>query len=94
MYSENTDLECLVVGEEGLCLIIADAWVNNHVFTLLPVYRGGDAVLVANLKRVDDTQDFVKVAAGLGGVADSQPDDFLGVDDENGADLPSIQNYA
>ena len=39
-----------VLGEESLGLLIADGGVNDNVVTLLPVHRGRDAVLVANLE--------------------------------------------
>jgi len=36
--------------EEGLGLIVADRRVDNNIVALVPVGRGGDTVLVADLK--------------------------------------------
>lgn len=36
--------------EEGLGLIVADRGVDDDVLTLIPVDRGGDAVLVTKLE--------------------------------------------
>jgi len=49
--------------EQSLCLIIGHAGVNDNIFTLLPVNRGSDAVLVANLERINHANDFVKVTS-------------------------------
>jgi len=60
--------------------------VDDDIFTLLPVDGGGDPVLVTELKRVDDPEDFVKVATSGGRVRNGQTDDLLGVDDEHRSD--------
>lgn len=60
--------------------------MDDDIVSLLPVDGGGDLVLVAQLQRVDDSEDLVKVPAGLGGVREGETDDLLGVDDEDGAD--------
>jgi hypothetical protein len=39
-----------VVREEGLGLLVGDGWVDDNILTLLPVDRGGDAVLFADLE--------------------------------------------
>lgn len=46
----------------------------------VPVGRGGDAVFVAKLERVNDPQDFGEVAACRGGIGESETDLFLWVD--------------
>jgi len=51
-----------------------------------PVDWGGDSVLVASLKGVDDAEDFCGVAAGRSWVGENCTDSLLGVNDEDGAD--------
>jgi len=75
-----------VVREEGFGLFVGDRWVDDNILTLLPVDRGGDAVPFADLERVDDPEDFVKVATSGSGVRNGQTDDLLGVDDEHRSD--------
>jgi len=48
--------------------------------------RAYHTVLVTKLQRVDDTEDLVEVATRRCRVRDSQADDLLRVDDEDGAD--------
>jgi len=69
--------------EEGLGLVIFDAWVNDDIITGDPVDWGGDAMLVAGLERIDYAEDFSGVAAGGGGVGEDETDGLLGIDDEN-----------
>lgn len=45
-----------------------------------PVGRGGDTVFVSELERVNDTQDFGKVAACRRGISEGETDLLLGVD--------------
>ena len=42
-------------------------------------------MLVPQLQGVDDTEDLIKVASGLGRVGKGKTDDFLWINDENGA---------
>jgi hypothetical protein len=49
--------------EQSLGLLILDAGVDDNIVTRNPVDGGGDTVLVANLKGVDDTEDLGGVAA-------------------------------
>lgn len=49
----------LVVGEQGLGLLSVDAGVDDHIVALLPVDGRRDAVLVAELDRVDGANDLV-----------------------------------
>jgi len=70
-------------GEEGLGLLVVDGGVDDDIVTLLPVDGRRDTVLVTNLERVDNPQDFVKVATSGGRIRNSQADDLLGVDDEH-----------
>ena len=74
------------LGEEGLGLLVGDGRGDDDVVTGDPVDGGGDAVLVAGLEGVDDTEDLGGVAAGGGGVAEDGADLLLGVDEEDGAD--------
>ena len=43
-------------------------------------------MLVGQLKRVNDTEDFLGVAASGGGVVDDCADDLLGINEEDGSD--------
>ena len=76
-------LDGLVAGEELLSLLALDRGVNDDLVALLPVDGGGDAVLVTDLERVNDTEDLIKVAAGRSRVRDLESDDLLGVNDEH-----------
>lgn len=51
-----------------------------------PVDRGGDAVLVTSLERVDNAQNLGGVTASAGRVREDGADGLLGVDDEDRAD--------
>ena len=59
---------------------------NRKTLTGNPVDRGGDAVLVASLERVDNAQNLGGVTASAGRVREDGADGLLGVDDEDGAD--------
>jgi len=85
--------------EQFLCLVILDGrrdddipfWLpltTHHRQTgdYLPVNGGDERVLVVQLKRVNDTEDFLRVTAGAGGVVDDCADDLLGIDEEDGSD--------
>ena len=85
--------------EQFLCLVILDGrrdddiplWLpltTHHRQTgdYLPVNGGDERVLVIQLKRVNDTEDFLRVTAGAGGVVDDCADDLLGIDEEDGSD--------
>jgi hypothetical protein len=56
------------------------------LLTRNPVDRGGDAVLVTSLERVDNAQNLRCVTAGAGRVGEDGADGLLGVNDEDGAD--------
>jgi hypothetical protein len=60
--------------------------VDDDVVAGDPVDRGGDAVLVARLQRVDDAEDLGAVAARRRRVRQDGADGLLGVDEEDGAD--------
>lgn len=47
------------IGEQCLCLLITYRRVNDHVIALVPVDGSCDTVLVAELKRVDHSDDFI-----------------------------------
>lgn len=38
------------LGEQCFRLVIGNTWVDNYIFTLLPVHGGGYAVLIADLQ--------------------------------------------
>lgn len=76
-----------VVGEEGLGLLITDTGVNDDISTFLPVDGSGDTVLVAELQRVDNSEDLIEGSANLGGVGEGKTDDLLGVDHKDSSDL-------
>ena len=58
----------------------------RKTLTRNPVDRGGDAVLVASLERVDNAQNLGGVTASAGRVREDGADGLLGVDDEDRAD--------
>lgn len=60
--------------------------MDNNVVARNPVDWGGDSVLVASLKGVDDTEDLCGVAASGGRVRENEADSLLGVNDEDRAD--------
>jgi hypothetical protein len=60
--------------------------VNNDIVTGNPVDGGGDAVLVASLKAVKDTEDLGTVTACAGGIRQNKTNGLLGVNDEDRAD--------
>ena len=85
--------------EQFLCLVILDGRRDDDIPLWLPLtthhrqtgdylsVNGGDErVLVIQLKRVNDTEDFLRVTAGAGGVVDDCADDLLGIDEEDGSD--------
>lgn len=74
------------MGEQSLGLIVLDAWVDNHIVARNPVDRGSDTVLVARLKRVNDTEDLGGVTTSRGGVGQDEANGLLGVNDEDGSD--------
>lgn len=47
------------LGEKSLCLVIGHGRMNNYIVPLLPVHGSRDAVLVTQLKRVNDTDNLV-----------------------------------
>ena len=59
-----------VVREQLRGLVVRHAGVDDHVVALLPVDGRRDPVLVAELERVDDTDDLVEVAPGRRRVCD------------------------
>jgi len=75
-----------VFWEKCLRLIVADRRMDNHVFTLLPVDGRGHTVLVTNLERVNDTNNFVKVATGRCWISNQETDGLLGINNENCSD--------
>ena len=79
-------LDDAVLREELLGLLGLDAGVHDDIVTGNPVDGSGDAVLVAGLKGVDNTENLGGVAAGGGWVGEDGSDGLLGVDDEDGAD--------
>ena len=55
-----------VVGEKLLRVLVVNTGMDDDIVALLPVYGGGDLVLVAQLQGVDNAENLVKVATSLG----------------------------
>ena len=63
-----------------MCFRVRDLGVNNHAVTWTPVGGRRDSVSVAELKRINDAQNFVKMAARGGGVGNFEANNVLGID--------------
>jgi len=61
--------------------------MDDDVVALLPVDRCSNLMLVTQLESVQDTDDFVKVAASDSRIGEKETDGFLWVDDEYISDL-------
>jgi hypothetical protein len=72
--------------EQSLGLLVLDAGVDNNIISRNPVDGSGDAVLVAGLEGVDNSEDLGGVAASGCWVGEDEANGFLGVDDEDGTD--------
>lgn len=59
---------------------------HDDVVADLPVDRGGDALLVASLQGVDNSEDFGRVTTSRGGVHHGEANLLAGVDDEDRPD--------
>jgi len=66
--------------EKLLCLFVIERWMYDYVIALLPV-GGGGHILRAELERIDDSDDFIKISSGARGVDNNESDLFVGVDD-------------
>ena len=75
------------LGEELFRSVVVHSRVNDDVISRYPVYRRGDFVLVSELKRVDNTNNFIKVATSRSRVGNQKSDSFLRVDNEDCSDL-------
>ena len=73
--------------EQSLRLLIVHASMDDDVVALLPVDRCSNLMLVTQLESVQDTDDFVKVAASDSRIGEKETDGFLWVDDEYISDL-------
>jgi len=73
--------------EQSLRLLVVHASMDDHVVALLPVDRCSNLMLVTQLESVQDTDDFVKVAASDSRIGEKETDGFLWVDDEYISDL-------
>lgn len=60
------------LGELGGCLLVRESGDNHALVAGGPVGRSGDRVLGGELKRVNNANDLVKVAASGGGVEDAE----------------------
>lgn len=74
------------VGELVLRVLGADGRRDDDILADLPVDRGGDALLVARLQRVDHAQHLGGVPARRRRVEHDEADRLLGVDDKDRAD--------
>lgn len=63
VWLDNTELR-----EQSLGLLVLDAGMDNNIVTRNPVDGGGDTVLIASLKGVDDAEDLGSVTASGGRV--------------------------
>lgn len=70
---------CLVAREEFLRLVILNTRVHNDIVARLPVGRSGNPMLVADLERVDHSDNLVKVATGGCGVRDDETNHLVRV---------------
>ena len=57
---------------------------DDAVLSVFPVRRRGDFVLRGELQRVDDSEDFQKVASGRCGIGEREFDFLVRADDEDG----------
>jgi len=67
-------LDCVDILEAGACFVIAQAGVDDHTVSLdvpladMPVGWGGHWVRIAELERVEHTEDLTKMPACGGGI--------------------------
>jgi len=52
----------------------------------LPVNGSDEGVLVSQLQRVNDSEDFLRITTGGSGIIDDGADLLLGINEEDGAD--------
>ena len=69
--------------EQSFGLLFLDTWMDNDIVSRDPINRSGNAMLVARLKRVNNTEDLGGIAPCGGGVGHDQTNGLLRVDDEN-----------
>ena len=50
------------LGEQGLCLLVLDTWVDNDILTRIPVDRRGYAMFVGSLEGVNDAEELSCIA--------------------------------
>lgn len=79
-------LHRLHIWKLGLRLLVGDIHGDHHIITGLPVGGGIDAVLVRGEQGVHNAEQFSRAPAGGGRIGLDEADDFVGVDDEDGAD--------
>lgn len=88
-------LDCTEARKQFLCFFIVDRSMDDDIFFWLeirqniyglhlPVNRGDEIIFVSQLQRIDDAEDFSRVATGTGGVVDDCANGFLWVDEEYG----------
>ena len=78
---KKTDLDSLITWEKFLRVFTAlDRRVNDDIITFYPVYGCCDLVFVTELERIDDTDDFGKVATGGSRVGDHRSNEVVWVD--------------
>jgi len=84
IWLDNSELR-----EQGLGLIVLDTRMDNHIVARDPVDWGGNTMLVACLKGVDNTENLGGVTAGRSRVGENETDSLLWVDDKDRADSES-----
>ena len=72
--------------KELIGILIGEWKVDNDILAVLPVGRSGHLLVDSELKRVDRTDDFIKVASGAGRVRHHECNSLVGLEDENTTD--------
>ena len=73
----------IAFGEAFLDFVfVLDRRHDDHVIPVLPIGRRCDFVVIGQLQRVDDPQDFMEITPGAGWVGDGQANFFVRIDHE------------
>src|SRR5690349_11854416 len=71
------------LGEPAGRVLVRESRRDDHVVAVVPIHRGRDRELRAQLQAVEDTNDLVDVASDRSGVRERQPDRLVRSDDEH-----------
>ena len=66
-------------------VLILERRHDHHLITVLPVGRRGDFVVVRQLQRINDPQDFMEVTPGARRIGNGQADLLVRIDHEQRA---------